>query len=203
MTLVWGRRSSMTLVGGGRSSMTLVWGRSSMTLVWGRSSMTLVWGRSSMTLVWGRSSMTSWGGEEQYDPRVGEEQYDPRVGGEQYDPRGGRRSSMTLVWGRSSMTLVGGGEEQYDTGQPDENDDFQDEENQRKPVEKENKKSFIDFNSMNSRSSARQLDYMIAEDQTIVRGSVPNVVDALMLMFAAYYYQLSLRTGSCPGVLAE
>ncbi|KAF3832197.1 hypothetical protein F7725_025862 [Dissostichus mawsoni] len=28
---------------------------------------------------------------------------------------------------------------------------------------------------------------MIAEDQTIVRGSVPNVVDALMLMFAAYY----------------
>ncbi|KAI9520054.1 hypothetical protein NQZ68_021773, partial [Dissostichus eleginoides] len=29
--------------------------------------------------------------------------------------------------------------------------------------------------------------YMIAEDQTIVRGSVLNVVDALMLMFAAYY----------------
>ncbi|KAI9524976.1 hypothetical protein NQZ68_012486 [Dissostichus eleginoides] len=26
-----------------------------------------------------------------------------------------------------------------------------------------------------------------AEDQTIVSGSVPNVVDALMLMFAAYY----------------
>ncbi|KAI9542491.1 hypothetical protein NQZ68_019173 [Dissostichus eleginoides] len=29
--------------------------------------------------------------------------------------------------------------------------------------------------------------YMIAEDQTIVSGSVLNVVDALMLMFAAYY----------------
>ncbi|KAI9540985.1 hypothetical protein NQZ68_035272 [Dissostichus eleginoides] len=29
--------------------------------------------------------------------------------------------------------------------------------------------------------------YMIAEDQTIVSGSVLNVVDALILMFAAYY----------------
>ncbi|KAK5927074.1 hypothetical protein CgunFtcFv8_022598 [Champsocephalus gunnari] len=29
--------------------------------------------------------------------------------------------------------------------------------------------------------------FMVAVDQTIVNGSVPNVVDALTLMFAAYY----------------
>ncbi|KAK5930544.1 hypothetical protein CgunFtcFv8_026770 [Champsocephalus gunnari] len=29
--------------------------------------------------------------------------------------------------------------------------------------------------------------FMVAVDQTIVNGSVPNVVDALILMFAAYY----------------
>ncbi|KAI9536075.1 hypothetical protein NQZ68_037040 [Dissostichus eleginoides] len=43
------------------------------------------------------------------------------------------------------------GEEQYDTGQPDENDDFQDEENQRKPVEKENKEFHrLQFNELKS-----------------------------------------------------
>ncbi|KAI9527120.1 hypothetical protein NQZ68_033453, partial [Dissostichus eleginoides] len=40
--------------------------------------------------------------------------------------------------------------------------------------------------------------YMIAEDQTIVSGSVPNVVDALMLMFAAYYFSVIAQNWELP-----
>ncbi|KAF3838361.1 hypothetical protein F7725_010129 [Dissostichus mawsoni] len=40
--------------------------------------------------------------------------------------------------------------------------------------------------------------YMIAEDQTIVSGSVPNVVDALMLMFAAYYLSVIAQNWELP-----
>ncbi|KAI9544009.1 hypothetical protein NQZ68_005058 [Dissostichus eleginoides] len=40
--------------------------------------------------------------------------------------------------------------------------------------------------------------YMIAEDQIIVSGSVPNVVDALMLMFAAYYLSVIAQNWELP-----
>ncbi|KAI9543559.1 hypothetical protein NQZ68_008606 [Dissostichus eleginoides] len=40
--------------------------------------------------------------------------------------------------------------------------------------------------------------YMIVEDQTIVSGSVLNVVDALMLMFAAYYLSVIAQNWELP-----
>ncbi|KAF3849498.1 hypothetical protein F7725_019217 [Dissostichus mawsoni] len=50
-----------------------------------------------------------------------------------------------------------------------------------------------------SRSSPQTAGhYMIAEDQTIVSGSFPNVVDALMLMFAAYYLSVIAQNWELP-----
>ncbi|KAI9538516.1 hypothetical protein NQZ68_014277 [Dissostichus eleginoides] len=45
----------------------------------------------------------------------------------------------------------------------------------------------VDKEAMSRSSPLTAGHFMVAVDQTIVNGSVPNVVDALMLMFAAYY----------------